>query len=206
MLARRGAVAGLCPVTEASLGDGIFPAREFVAAGGRFVALVGPATPAPERGIAVTTLRVHSDGARLAAIAGRLTPRPGAVYRLADAAGASGDDFLRGTSGRDIIVAGGGNDVVLGRGGNDLVCLGAGGDLFRGGPGEDRGPGGPGADAMRGGAGNDVLVGSRGPDSLSGNRGPESCWISTHRTPDRATGAPAVSNRRTSAFTFSSRS
>jgi formimidoylglutamate deiminase len=36
VLARRGAVAGLCPVTEASLGDGIFPAREFVAAGGQF--------------------------------------------------------------------------------------------------------------------------------------------------------------------------
>jgi len=35
-LARSGAVAGLCPVTEASLGDGIFPAREFMDAGGRF--------------------------------------------------------------------------------------------------------------------------------------------------------------------------
>jgi cytosine/adenosine deaminase-related metal-dependent hydrolase len=35
-LASSGAVAGLCPVTEASLGDGIFPAREFVGAGGRF--------------------------------------------------------------------------------------------------------------------------------------------------------------------------
>ncbi|CCE10410.1 putative formiminoglutamate deiminase HutF [Bradyrhizobium sp. STM 3843] len=35
-LAARGAVAGLCPVTEASLGDGIFPARDFLAAGGRF--------------------------------------------------------------------------------------------------------------------------------------------------------------------------
>jgi formimidoylglutamate deiminase len=35
-LARSGAVAGLCPVTEASLGDGIFPAREFCEAGGRF--------------------------------------------------------------------------------------------------------------------------------------------------------------------------
>ncbi len=34
--ARSGAVAGLCPVTEASLGDGIFPAREFVGAGGAF--------------------------------------------------------------------------------------------------------------------------------------------------------------------------
>ena len=35
-LAATGAVAGLCPVTEASLGDGIFPAREFLEAGGRF--------------------------------------------------------------------------------------------------------------------------------------------------------------------------
>ena len=35
-LAQSGAVAGLCPVTEASLGDGIFPAREFLDAGGRF--------------------------------------------------------------------------------------------------------------------------------------------------------------------------
>jgi len=34
--ARTGAVAGLCPVTEASLGDGIFPAREFLNAGGMF--------------------------------------------------------------------------------------------------------------------------------------------------------------------------
>ncbi|MBR0811104.1 formimidoylglutamate deiminase [Bradyrhizobium diazoefficiens] len=31
-----GAVAGLCPITEASLGDGIFPAREFLDAGGAF--------------------------------------------------------------------------------------------------------------------------------------------------------------------------
>ena len=35
-LARSGAVAGLCPVTEASLGDGVFPAREFLDFGGRF--------------------------------------------------------------------------------------------------------------------------------------------------------------------------
>jgi len=34
--AKTGAVAGLCPITEASLGDGIFPAREFVDAGGAF--------------------------------------------------------------------------------------------------------------------------------------------------------------------------
>jgi formiminoglutamate deiminase len=35
-LAASGAVAGLCPLTEASLGDGIFPAREYFEANGRF--------------------------------------------------------------------------------------------------------------------------------------------------------------------------
>ncbi|MBX9469828.1 MAG: formimidoylglutamate deiminase [Rhizobium sp.] len=34
-LARSGAVAGLCPATEANLGDGIFPATDFVGHGGR---------------------------------------------------------------------------------------------------------------------------------------------------------------------------
>ena len=35
-VARSGAVAGLCPITEANLGDGIFDAPRFLAAGGRF--------------------------------------------------------------------------------------------------------------------------------------------------------------------------
>lgn len=35
-LAASGAVAGLCPVTEANLGDGIFPGIAYLAAGGRF--------------------------------------------------------------------------------------------------------------------------------------------------------------------------
>ena len=35
-LAKSGAVAGLCPATEANLGDGIFPAVAYQAAGGRF--------------------------------------------------------------------------------------------------------------------------------------------------------------------------
>ena len=35
-LAASGAVAGLCPVTEANLGDGIFPAVDYLAAGGAF--------------------------------------------------------------------------------------------------------------------------------------------------------------------------
>lgn len=35
-VAKSGAVAGLCPVTEANLGDGVFPAVEFLAQGGAF--------------------------------------------------------------------------------------------------------------------------------------------------------------------------
>ena len=35
-IAQSGAVAGLCPTTEANLGDGLFPLEEFLAAGGRF--------------------------------------------------------------------------------------------------------------------------------------------------------------------------
>jgi formiminoglutamate deiminase len=35
-VARRGAVVGLCPVTEANLGDGVFPALGFTQGGGRF--------------------------------------------------------------------------------------------------------------------------------------------------------------------------
>ena len=35
-MAKAGAIAGLCPVTEANLGDGTFPAPEFLAHGGRF--------------------------------------------------------------------------------------------------------------------------------------------------------------------------
>jgi formiminoglutamate deiminase len=35
-VAKAGAVAGLCPITEANLGDGTFPAPEFLACGGTF--------------------------------------------------------------------------------------------------------------------------------------------------------------------------
>ncbi|MEL6210174.1 MAG: formimidoylglutamate deiminase, partial [Pseudomonadota bacterium] len=35
-VARTGATVGLCPITEANLGDGIFPATAFVGKGGRF--------------------------------------------------------------------------------------------------------------------------------------------------------------------------
>jgi formimidoylglutamate deiminase len=35
-MAKAGAIAGLCPITEANLGDGVFPAAAFLGAGGMF--------------------------------------------------------------------------------------------------------------------------------------------------------------------------
>jgi formimidoylglutamate deiminase len=35
-MAKAGAIAGLCPITEANLGDGTFPGRRFAAKGGRY--------------------------------------------------------------------------------------------------------------------------------------------------------------------------
>ena len=35
-IAASGAIAGLCPITEANLGDGVFPLAEFLTTGGRF--------------------------------------------------------------------------------------------------------------------------------------------------------------------------
>ena len=40
-LARAGAVAGLCPMTEANLGDGVFNAPDFCAHGGRYRRRIG---------------------------------------------------------------------------------------------------------------------------------------------------------------------
>jgi formimidoylglutamate deiminase len=77
-LARSGAVAGLCPTTEASLGDGIFRLPEFLASGGRFGigtdSHVGTA-PAFELRQLETTQRLR-DHARAVAT-GAENPHPG---------------------------------------------------------------------------------------------------------------------------------
>jgi len=93
-LARSGAVAGLCPTTEASLGDGTFRLPEFLAAAGRFGigtdSHVGTA-PAPELRQLETSQRLR-DGARAVATA-EANPHPGRTLldaALAGGAGASG--------------------------------------------------------------------------------------------------------------------
>lgn len=61
-LAASGAVAGLCPITEANLGDGLFPAEAFLAAGGR----IGVGSDSNVRIDAAEELRLLEYGQRLA--------------------------------------------------------------------------------------------------------------------------------------------
>jgi formimidoylglutamate deiminase len=89
-LARSGAVAGLCPTTEASLGDGIFRLPEYLSAGGRFGigtdSHVGTA-PAFELRQLETSQRLR-DHARAVATAAE-NPHPGrTLYDAALAGGA----------------------------------------------------------------------------------------------------------------------
>jgi len=89
-MARSGAVAGLCPITEANLGDGIFPAAAYLAAGG----LYGIGSDSNVLIDATEELRLLEYGQRLAArgrnrmavAAGRSTG--GDLYRAALAGGA----------------------------------------------------------------------------------------------------------------------
>jgi formiminoglutamate deiminase len=74
-LAHSGAVAGLCPITEANLGDGLFPALDYVAAGGAW----GVGSDSNVLIDASEELRLYEYGQRLAH-RGRnlLSPSPGA--------------------------------------------------------------------------------------------------------------------------------
>ena len=92
-LAASGAVAGLCPVTEANLGDGIFPASRFLEAGG----LIATGTdsnvlidPAQELRMLEYSQRLSHRGRNL--LAGDLHPSVG--RRLFDAALSGGAQAL----------------------------------------------------------------------------------------------------------------
>ncbi|WP_269791804.1 formimidoylglutamate deiminase [Stenotrophomonas sp. Iso1] len=73
-MASSGAVVGLCPITEANLGDGVFPMREFVAAGGRF----GVGSDSNVLIDAAEELRLLEYGQRLT-LQGRNVVSPGAL-------------------------------------------------------------------------------------------------------------------------------
>ncbi|MBL6455089.1 formimidoylglutamate deiminase [Belnapia sp. T6] len=87
-LAAAGAIAGLCPTTEASLGDGFFPLPEFLAAGGRF----GVGTDSHVGTGAREELRLLESGQRLrlearAVAASATLPHPGRFLLEAALAG-----------------------------------------------------------------------------------------------------------------------
>jgi formiminoglutamate deiminase len=71
-LARSGATAGLCPITEANLGDGIFPAAAFLAEGGAF----GIGSDSNVRIDAAEELRLLEYGQRLQSEARCVLGRP----------------------------------------------------------------------------------------------------------------------------------
>jgi formimidoylglutamate deiminase len=90
-LARSGAVAGLCPITEANLGDGLFPAPAFLAAGGRF----GVGSDSNVRIDAAEELRTLDYGQRLRDCARCALAERGSTGRaLYDAALAGGAQAL----------------------------------------------------------------------------------------------------------------
>jgi formiminoglutamate deiminase len=93
-VAARGAVVGLCPVTESNLGDGIFPAAEFLAAGGRS----GVGTDSNVRIDAAEELRTLEYSQRLAHRARNVlaaTPGASTGRSLFDAALAGGLQAVR---------------------------------------------------------------------------------------------------------------
>jgi formiminoglutamate deiminase len=96
-LAQTGAVAGLCPITEANLGDGLFPARAYLAAGGRF----GVGSDSNVRIDAAEEMRTLEYGQRLAARARNVLAAPGGstgrrLFELALAGGAQALDVRAG--------------------------------------------------------------------------------------------------------------
>ncbi|MCJ2183007.1 formimidoylglutamate deiminase [Novosphingobium sp. 1949] len=97
-LAASGAVAGLCPITEANLGDGLFPAPAFLDAGGRF----GIGSDSNVRIDASEELRLLEYGQRLGAQARNVWARGagessgGALWRGALAGGAQALGVARG--------------------------------------------------------------------------------------------------------------
>ena len=113
-----GAVVGLCPTTEANLGDGLFPLGEFVGAGGRF----GIATDSHVSRSPVEELRLLEYGQRLA------TKRRGGL-----GGGGSDGSESAGSVGQERGDRGGGGEggvAGVGEGPGGAVLAGAGGALL----------------------------------------------------------------------------
>lgn len=116
-VASRDAVVGLCPVTEANLGDGIFPAREFASLGGRY----GVGSDSNVRIDAAEELRLLEYGQRLTlkrrnAMAGQGRSTGRTLFEAAHAGGAQalgmGGSGLSAGSPADIVAISAGPNAV----------------------------------------------------------------------------------------------
>jgi formiminoglutamate deiminase len=126
-LARGGAVVGLCPITEANLGDGLFPAVRFVDGGGRF----GIGTDSNVLIDAAEELRLLEYGQRLARRARNvltLDGRPsvgGTLFRAALAGGTqalgAGEGGLRVGDAADVVSLDAAHPAFIGRDGDALL-------------------------------------------------------------------------------------
>lgn len=126
-LAGSGAVVGICPTTEANLGDGIFPTASFLEQGGRFG--IGSDSqvsinPAEELRWLEYAQRLTSNGRNvLAAGAGASTGRTLFDAALAGGAQACGRAIGRLAVGcrADIVILDGEHSRLVGRKGDDLL-------------------------------------------------------------------------------------
>ncbi|MDK1490488.1 formimidoylglutamate deiminase [Sinorhizobium sp. 7-81] len=126
-LAHSGAVAGLCPATEANLGDGIFPAVDFIAEGGR----VGIGTDSHVATSVAEELRLLEYGQRLRdRRRNRLAAGPGASVgrsifeaALAGGAQAAGLDApgIKAGARADLVVLDGDNPYIAAASGNQIL-------------------------------------------------------------------------------------
>ncbi|WP_331372104.1 formimidoylglutamate deiminase [Sinorhizobium chiapasense] len=126
-LARSGAVAGLCPATEANLGDGIFPAVDFIAESGR----VGIGTDSHVATSIAEELRLLEYGQRLRdRRRNRLAAGPGASVgrsifeaALAGGAQAAGLDApgIKAGARTDLVVLDGANPYIAAATGNQIL-------------------------------------------------------------------------------------
>lgn len=119
-VARQGAVVGLCPTTEANLGDGLFPLRGFAARGGRF----GIGTDSHVSRSPVEELRLLDYGQRLVSerrvVLGGAAGAGGALLRQAwrggcQALGRQGGSIAEGRR-ADLVVLDAEHPALVGRG------------------------------------------------------------------------------------------
>lgn len=126
-LAESGAVAGLCPITEANLGDGVFPAAAFAHGGGRF----GIGSDSNVMIDAAEELRLLEYGQRLihrsrnAMARAQGSSTGGDLYRTALAGGAqalgAGDGAIRVGASADLVSMDLNHTAMSGRNGDAIL-------------------------------------------------------------------------------------